>query len=232
MKQHLKNAIMLIFLISTCVSALWLVYIVALKIYTYTSLLQKEVVAALIAGSSTIIVSTITVVFAKYYESKKERSALYREKKVEIYDEFIKNFFTHFFNGNKENDPKEIEKLVGIFRDFMRKLLLWGDPNTINKYIEWKEYLSNNIPNAKTVTLTEEFFLSIRKDLNKNNKGIKSGFFASFILNNPALFLSLAKKDPTITLAQVAEIELMQKILSTENKNDNIQTTTATNNAP
>lgn len=52
----------------------------------------------------------------------------------------------------------------------------------------------------------------IRKDLgHKNNKLVK-GTFVSLILRNPELFLSMAKKNPNVTLAQLSEVE--QKLQS------------------
>jgi hypothetical protein len=67
-------------------------------------------------------------------------------------------------------------------------------------------------PDAHTIFFTEEFLLSIRKDLRHNNSGIPRGFFAKLFLREAALFLSLAEENPDITLAEVAEVEKSLKI--------------------
>lgn len=45
------------------------------------------------AAAATVFVSTLTVVVGRYFERKREFDALYRDKKVEIYDEFLQKSF-------------------------------------------------------------------------------------------------------------------------------------------
>jgi uncharacterized protein (DUF697 family) len=183
--------------------AYWLIS----KFITYLSAVPKEIGAALIAGVATVFVATLTIVVGKYFERKRELDALYREKKTEIYDEFLKGFFDHYFSGAEESPTQSPEDLVRFLREFTRKLLLWSGPEPIAAFVRWKDHLAKGVPDAQSLFLTEQFILAIRKDLRHSNEGIPKGVFAKLFLREGTLFLALAEKNPNITLAQLAELE-------------------------
>jgi hypothetical protein len=191
----------------------WLLYWGLTKFFSYVSAVPKELGAALIAGTATVIVATLTVVIGRYFERKKELDALYRDKKTEIYDEFLKRFFQLFHAESEKKPTPKTEDLVLFLRDFMRKLVLWSGPETIEVFVKWKDHLSKGTPDAQTIFLTEQFLLTLRKDLRHSNSGISRGFFAKLFLREGDLFLRLAKKNPNITLDQVVEAE---KLLTKE----------------
>jgi hypothetical protein len=165
----------------------------------------KELGVALIAAAATIVVSTLTVVIGRYYERKRELDALYRDKKVEIYDEFLKQFFGVLFGS--QNQSVQSEDMVPFLREFIRKLLLWSGPEPIATFTKWKEHMASEAPDAQSIFLTEDFLLALRKDLRHSNHGIPKGFFAQLYLKESALFLEAAAKNPKITLAELAILE-------------------------
>ncbi|MCD2341069.1 hypothetical protein LRH25_12015 [Ideonella azotifigens] len=174
--------------------------------FQYLSTIPKELAAPLIAASATVFVATATVMVGRYYERKKELDALYRDKKTEIYDEFLKEFFTLFFNGG-EDSPRTEKDLVPFLREFTRKLVLWSGPDVIEAFVAWKDHLAKGNPDAKSIFLTEDFLLAIRKDLRHTNKSLRKVFCARLFLREGALFLTMAEKDPNVTLAALSEIE-------------------------
>ena len=156
---------------------------------------------------ATVLVATLTVVVGRYFERKKELDALYRERKTEIYDEFLQKFFETFGSKADAQATPESDNLVPFLREFMRKLILWSGPEVIEAFVKWNDHLAKGVPDADSIFLTESFLLSIRKDLRHSNRGIRKGFFAKLFLSRGALFLTLAERNPKITLAEVAEIE-------------------------
>lgn len=175
--------------------------------FQYLSAVPKELGAALIAAVATILVATITVMVGRYYERKKELDALYREKKTEIYDEFLKEFFTIFWNAGETDTAVTEKDMVPFLREFTRKLMLWSGPEVIEAFVVWKDHLAKGVPDAQTIFLTEAFLLAIRKDLRHSNKGMRKGFFARLFLREGELFLSMAAKNPNVTLSALVEIE-------------------------
>jgi hypothetical protein len=77
--------------------------------FVYIGSVPKEMAAALIAGAATVIVATLTITIGRYYERKKELDALYRDKKTEIYDEFLKEFPQLFSSAGEklEGQPEQ-----------------------------------------------------------------------------------------------------------------------------
>lgn len=198
-------------LIGLLVGVGWLIY----AFFRYISAVPKELGAALIAGATTILVATATVMIGRYYERRKELDALYRDKKTEIYDEFLKEFFGLFFNGASTDSDSTQKDLVPFLREFTRKLILWSGPEVIEAFVAWKDHLGKGVPDAQSIFLTEAFLMAIRNDLRHSNAGLRRGFFAKLFLKEGNLFLALSAKDPTMTLAALAEIE---QALATKNE--------------
>jgi hypothetical protein len=186
------------------------------KISDYLRSMPKELAAPLITGAATVLVATATVMLGRYFERKKEIDALYRDKKTEIYDQFLQKFFDLFFNGASTTSQQIEEDLVPFLRDFTRKLVLWSGPEVIAAFVKWKDHLAKGRPDAQTLFLTEQFLLAIRNDLRHPSKGLQKGFFARLFLQNGDLFLTMAATNPNVTLQELAD---MEKFLSNLNSN-------------
>ncbi len=188
-------------------SALALAAWIISAFFSYVSAVPKELAAALVAGAATVLVATLTVMIGRYYERKKELDALYRDKKTEIYDEFLKEFFGLFFSGGKQKEGEPDKDLVPFLQEFTRKLVLWSGPEVIEAFVTWKDHLAKGAPDAKSIFLTEAFLLAIRKDLRHTNTGLRKGFFARLFLKEGALFLAMAERNGNVTLAELASAE-------------------------
>lgn len=186
-----------------------LIYAV-LEFFSYIGSVPKELGAALVAGASTILVATITVMVGRYYERKKELDTLYRDKKTEVYDEFLKVFFQVWFSGGK---AAENEELVNLFRDFSVKLVLWSGPEALEAFARWKEKMAEGNLNAEALFETEAFLNAVRSDLRHSNHGIRRGWFARLFLQESGVFLALAAKNPKVSLAELSAAEKLAREL-------------------
>lgn len=205
-KELILSVIGLLLVAGIIFFVLWLVS----SAFEYLGSIPKEIAAPLITGSATIIVATITVMIGRYFERKKEADALYRDKKTEIYDDFLRKFFELFFSGGKTVDDDKISTdLVPFLREFTRKLVLWSGPEVIEAFVQWKDHLAKGQPDAQSLILTEKFLVAIRNDLRHPTKGLKPGFFAKLFLKNGNLFLEMSKSNPNVTLQQLAEAEII-----------------------
>lgn len=61
--------------------------------------------------------------------------------------------------------------------------------------------------NAQAIFQTEEFLNAIRLDLRHSNSGIRKGWFARLFLQEGAVFLAMAAKDPKASLAALVAAE-------------------------
>lgn len=181
----------------------WLIY----AFFKYLSAVPKDLAVALIAAGATVLVATFTVMAGRYFERKKELDALYRDKKIEIYDEFLKEFFTLFFGAGEGELATPEKDLVPFLREFTRKLILWSGPNVIEAFVAWKDHLAKGVPDAQSIFLTEAFLRAIRDDLRHSSRNLRRGFFARLFLKEGTLFLAMAQKDPNVTLEALAAME-------------------------
>ena len=126
---------------------------------------------------------------------------------AEIYDEFLCEFFKIFHSDDEGDNDDANPELVDFLREWQRKMILWGGQDVLSKYIAWMGHLKKGIPDAKTMFMMEEFFLEIRKDLGHKNNKLVRGAFIHLMLQNPELFMAMAKDKPNLTLAELAEAE-------------------------
>lgn len=204
-----KNRLNSIFGFALLILIIWGVYWVASTIWDTLLTIDTKLAVSLLTAATTVMVATMTVVVGKYLERKKEIESHFREKKVEIYDEFLKEFFKIFFSEDDgANQPKGGEdELVKFLQEWQRKMVLWGGSEVLQIYIKWKNYMASKEPDAQTVFLMGKFFKALRKDVGLSNRSLDDGIFSHLILRNSELFLQMVKENPSITLAEVARKE-------------------------
>ncbi len=170
--------------------------------YILATSTDPAIAAAAITASTTIVVSTTTIAFGRYYEKRKELEALHRANKIPFYGKFLEGLFGIFYNqqGKKIN-------LVKFLQEWQQQIVIWGGPKVINAYIDWKNVLATNEPNVKTLESTEKLVLAIREELGHIDKNQIDGIFPEFILRKSKLYFELAKKNPNLTLSELSEQE-------------------------
>ncbi|MFB5761542.1 hypothetical protein [Paenibacillus medicaginis] len=174
--------------ISVLFYLLWL--LVTWFISVFNSL-QKEVAAALIAASATIVVSVLSVVIAKYYEKKRAIELELRNKKIPIYEEFVEFLFKLLMNKKLEGKPMTEQEVLKFMSGFTQKLLVWGSDDVV---LQWSKYrnmfvLEDNPDTRKTMWQMEQLLIAIRKDTGHKNKAYKKGDILKLFINDVDKYL-------------------------------------------
>ena len=201
----MKKFLSIAFALSVVVAAAWGVLWVVSQIWSQFKLLDAKLSVGILTASTTVLVATLTVVLGKYYERMKDIEAHYRQRKTEIYDEFLSEFFKLYYSSEEESG--EERDLTEFLREWQRKMILWGGQDVLVKYIEWMTNIKSGNPNAQSMFLMGEFFLEVRKDLGHKNSKLNKATFVHLILQNPGLFLSMANENPQVTLREVSDAE-------------------------
>ncbi len=89
----MKNILQTIFALIFLGGLVWGFYELIALLLEYLANLNNEVATAIIAGSTTLIISVMTVVLGKYYERKLTIEKSFREKKIPAYQNLVKFFF-------------------------------------------------------------------------------------------------------------------------------------------
>lgn len=127
------------------------IFMVVRAVWRELIAVNADLAIAVITGATTILAATGAIVLGRYYERAREREAHFREKKVEIYDEFLSEFFKLFYS-------QEQQDLVAFLREWQRKILLWGGDTVLAAYIVLVRSLRSGNPDAGAMFLTEDFF--------------------------------------------------------------------------
>jgi len=158
-------------------------------VFAYLNSLQKEVAASIIAASSTIIVTALSITLLKYKEIKKNIEFEIREKKIPVYIEFI-NFLMKVMNQERLTGEKLTEdEMIIFFQNFTEKLLIWGSDEVIKNYTLYKTKLiidaDNGVDgNFDSLFVLENLLYSIRKDTGHKNKNMKKGDILRLFIND------------------------------------------------
>ena len=200
MKSFIKKSASILLGLAIVGASIWGIYWIISSIWDALVSVDTKLAVGIVAAFTTVLGATLTVTIGKYLERKQAVEAHFRERKVEIYDEFLGEFFKLFENQNNMDDSR----LVSFFQEWNRKVTVWGGSEVLRSYIKWMGHLKSSEPNAESMFLMGDFVLAVRKDLGLSNKGIDRKTFASLILKNPDLFLDMALKNPRVTLAELA----------------------------
>lgn len=199
-----KKTVQIIFGFALIGLMFYVAYLFLSLIWKALNNVDSTLAVGVVTGASTIVVATITVVIGKYYERKKEVEAHFRNDKIKIYDEFLKEFFK-LFGG--ENELDEEQNLTEFLREWQRKMVLYGGAKVLLSYLKWKIHLGNGKPDAQTFFLMGDFFLEMRKDIGLSTVGLDKGVFLHLILKHPEIFLKMASENPNVTLEEFGAME-------------------------
>ncbi|MCT1796912.1 hypothetical protein [Helcococcus kunzii] len=142
------------------------------------SKLDVVVIVALITGLVTIINS----IYSKYSENNIRRIEYLTEKREKSYTDFI-NFVYKAFQNEKNGFKYSQEDMIKDMNEFSSQLSLWGSPNVVKKWIEFRKKSINQIQGDTTILLLlEEVINEMRNDLRVRK--LKKGNILSIIIND------------------------------------------------
>ncbi len=149
--------------------------------------LQKEVAAAIIVASATILVSVLSVVVGKYYERKRSIEQELRQKKIPMYEEFIRFWFDLFMSEKLTGAPMNEKKMLEYFNTFTQKLMVWGSDEVVGIWSNYRRAFVTTSPPTDafhSMLEFEELLSAIRKDMGHRNKNLKKGDLLGLFIND------------------------------------------------
>lgn len=152
---------------------------------TLTSL-QKEVTAAIVVASATVLVSVFSLIYSKYWERTREIELEHRTKKIPVYEEFLGFIFRMLF-ADKLGKPLTEKETVSFLTKFTQKLLFWGSDAVIEGYSKFRRAAltvdPDNLDPGSLFTI-EDLLFAIRRDTGHKNKNLKRGDILALFIND------------------------------------------------
>ena len=161
---------------------------------------DPSVVAALMAGSGTILGSVFIASFNARRAQERAAEEANRGKKIEAYNTFVVSLMEMLNNQKGKEGEVSVEDL-GFMNEFVPQLMVHGGPAVIKAFGEWRtigDSISNK-DNKEILACVENLLLAMRSDLGISNQGLKKyELLGLFIIGGkPELVgLSLGGQDP------------------------------------
>lgn len=136
----------------------------------------------------TVLTASIGLTATLYTQSRtrtREIESAHRDRKVEIYLEFLKFIETALLSAKPElgGVPIDTNDLAKKLFEFRTKAVLWGSPGVLREVSK----LTKLNPEIKTEVfdILEVIQREMRKDIGLSNRGLETDFFAKLPLNDP-----------------------------------------------
>lgn len=148
---------------------------------TIASSFDVVVIVALITGTVSIIGVIISSIISKLIDYKKTRQDYLAKKREQPYGEFVEMLYKVHLNEKQEINYTQKEMIDDLSK-FSRQITLWGSPNVVNKWVEFRENGTNPNAGKQNLLIMEEIMNEMRKDLGL--KKVKKGNLLAFIIND------------------------------------------------
>jgi hypothetical protein len=148
------------------------------------SQINPTVGAGMLAATSALIVSVLSLLIAKHLEQKASIAKEQRDKKAPTYEELLEFLFL-LIHGEKlsRGALTEQEQLERMSR-FNQKVIVWGSDDVIAQFAEFRQMSFAGVKPILIAVALEKLLLAIRRDLGHKNKGLGPGSLLRTFLND------------------------------------------------
>lgn len=136
--------------------------------FSFLESVNPTVGAAIIAAVATVMLGLYTQLLLK----KRQLDDAHREKKIQIYEEFMKMAAAHLAQENQNLKQKKIpqEKVVDFFFRFKTDLILRGSARVIKAMAKFESVSSEG---GDVLSAVDEIYRAMREDVGLSNFGLK-----------------------------------------------------------
>jgi len=151
------------------------------------SSVNSVIAVAIITAAATVLVSILSIVLGKVYESRLLIQKEHREKKIPVYEELIK-FMFRILMGSKTGDPPAETEMVQFMSGFTQRIMVWGSDEVLAAWVKWRRLLINEAAMKanpmQSMFLYEELIRAIRRDLGHRNSALAKGDILALFIND------------------------------------------------
>src|SRR5688572_31707139 len=101
--------------------------------------LDKQVAAAIIAASTTVLVSVLSLILAKYFENKRLIEKDIRDKKIVVYEKLM----SYFFQIIGKKDKSKIQSMDEFYIEFAPSFITWGSDEVLKHWSDFRKVASS-----------------------------------------------------------------------------------------
>lgn len=136
--------------------------------FIFLQSINPTVGAAIVAAVATVMIG----IYTQYLLKKRQMDDVHREKKIQIYEEFMKMAAAHLAHENEHLKQKKIpqEKVVEFLFKFKTDLILRGSAQVIKAMAKFESVSSEG---GEVLGAVDGIYRAMRKDVGLSNFGLK-----------------------------------------------------------
>jgi hypothetical protein len=160
---------------------------VALFRYFWSAFIQLNptIAAGLLAAVATVLVSVVSVLYAKHLEQKLTIRREHREKKIPVYEDLIAFIFRVMYSYKDGSSSMPAEEMIETHSRLTQKAIIWASDDVIKAFHKFRVASLEADTNKLGIALAvEELFLAIRRDLGHKNRGLYTGQLLRLFIND------------------------------------------------
>lgn len=161
-------------------------YYLAQAIVSGAKQLEPEIYVPLTVTVVTAVLGLSATLYTQRRTRIREIEAAHRERKLEIYLEFLKFIETAILSEKPELGGKPLNEndLARKLLEFRTKAVLWGSPGVLKGVAKMTSGQSNSP--LEIFNILESIQREMRKDIGLSNWGLEKDFFAKLPLTDPS----------------------------------------------
>ena len=180
-----RRFVQIIFSLAVLGLTLWAAFKLLQFLWSAFSQVNPTVGAGVIAAAATVLVSVISVLFAKRLEFRANVEKEHREKKIPFYEEMVKFIFRITFSQKLGIEPVTEQEMIQKMAEFTENLVVWGSDDVIDAWFKFRNRSINSGGSDISVMFEiENILLAIRRDLGHHNKGLTKGKILGLFIND------------------------------------------------
>lgn len=186
-----RNAVNFFIGLVFIISALVGVYLVARAAFQGFASLETGTASAVAATGGAVLLAIINHAAQRYLDRRRDIEARQRERKIEIYQRFMRFWFDFLLSKENRNarakGEQNIESVLPELNEITQQLILWGSDRVLKSYSDFRRYItseSENRSHVQTLALFEVMLYEFRKDLGHSNRKLEERDILALFVND------------------------------------------------
>ena len=186
-------AVIAVALVAVIAFISWHFFIIARTVYDGAKELKPEIYVPLAVTILTATLGLTATLYTQYTSRKREVEAAHRERKIEIYLQFL-NILEKLLTSNNpdlDGEPIDSKTLAMELIKIRTKSVLWASPGVIKALSQIGSPQEESNSPIRTFRVLDELQREMRKDIGLSNASLGQDFFIKLYLKNEAEYRNL-----------------------------------------
>lgn len=184
--EQLRRASRVAFALAVAALMLWGAIALARTFWDAFIQLNPTVAAGLLAAVATVLVSVVSVLYAKHLEQRLALRKEHREKKIPVYEDLIAFIFKVLYSVKPEGKSSmSTKEMIDTHSKLTQKAIVWASDDVVQAFHRFRiASLSAETDKVRVALAVENLFLAIRRDLGHENKNLHTGQLLQLFIND------------------------------------------------